>query len=415
MHCKQVDPAAFPVSAVADLYPNDPSPSFQPTLDYGAERRMASVEQAIQLRSVPEDTKIDSRAEADEDGFHGSESEQARAAALERRDGTTVHAHSKRQRRLGESLTDAEAARDPTKPFRVHPRIITSQLLPAAYPRLTDGRPTMECMPEGDTIFRTAEVLRAALLGRRITAARAQAQRGLRSVPDLSRLIGATVASVDARGKHLLIGFDNGLHLRSHLRMSGSWHRYRPGEPWRRPRQQASAILETAESVAVAFNTPVVELLTDADLRRSRALSTLGPDLLGRFFDADEALRRLRERSAEEVGNALLDQRAVAGIGNVYKSEVAFLEAMDPWASVGAFEDGELQAALRTARRLLQANTRGGARVTTASAVRGQGLWVYGRAGRPCRRCGTPIQVRRQGELSRLTYWCPHCQPPRGS
>lgn len=268
-------------------------------------------------------------------------------------------------------------------------------------------------MPEGDTIFRTAEVLRAALLGRRITAARAQPQAGLRSVPDLSRLIGATVASVEARGKHLLIGFDNGLTVRTHLRMTGSWHRYRPGQSWRRPLRQASAILETAESVAVAFNTPVVELLTDADLRRSHALTTLGPDLLSRSFDADEALRRLRERSSEELGIALLDQRTVAGIGNVYKSEVAFLAGLDPWAPVSSFEDAELLGALRIARRLLQANTRGAARVTTGSPVRGEGLWVYGRAGRGCRRCGTPIRVRRQGELARLTYWCPRCQAAR--
>ena len=266
-------------------------------------------------------------------------------------------------------------------------------------------------MPEGDTIFRTAVVLRAALAGRRIIAARAQARPGLRAVPDLSRLVGALVASVDARGKHLLIGFDNGLTLRSHLRMTGSWHRYRPGETWRRPIHQASAILETAESVAVAFNTPVVELLSDAQLHRSEALTTLGPDLLSRSFDADEALRRLRERDAEELGNALLDQRAVAGIGNVYKSEVAFLEGLCPWRVVGPFSDAQLRAVLATARRLLQANTLGGTRVTTGTDVRGQSLWVYGRAGRPCRKCGSLVEVRRQGELARLTFWCARCQP----
>ena len=150
--------------------------------------------------------------------------------------------------------------------------------------------------------------------------------RACDGVPDLSRLVGATVTSVESRGKHLLIGFDSGLTLRSHLRMRGSWHRYRPGEPWRLPARRATAVLETAEAVAVAFDTPVVELLTDADLRRSRPLSELGPDLLAREVDSDEALRRLRERDAEELGNALLDQRAVAGIGNVYKNEVAFLE-----------------------------------------------------------------------------------------
>lgn len=268
-------------------------------------------------------------------------------------------------------------------------------------------------MPEGDTIFRTAEVLRAALVDRRITAARAQPRPGLRRVPDLSGLVGATVSTVGARGKHLLIGFDTGLTLRSHLRMSGSWHRYRPGEPWRRSVRQASVILETAESVAVAFNTPVVELLTDADLRRSRALITLGPDLLGADFDMEETIRRLRRRDGDQLGNALLDQHAVAGIGNVYKSEVAFLEGLDPWAPVAAFEDGELTAALRQARRLLQANTRGGARITTGSGARGEGLWVYGRAGRPCRRCGTLVQLRRQGDLARQTFWCPRCQPER--
>ena len=269
-------------------------------------------------------------------------------------------------------------------------------------------------MPEGDTIFRTAVVLRAALVGRRVSAARAQPRPGLRRVPDLSVLIGAAVENVEARGKHLLIGFSNGLTLRSHLRMRGSWHRYRPGEPWKRPVHQASAVLETAESVAVAFDTPVVELLTDADLRRSRPLRELGPDLLGRSFDEAEALHRLREHDDEELANALLDQRAVAGIGNVYKSEIAFLRGLDPWAAVRTLADDELRGALRTARRLLQANTRGGARVTTGSGVRGEGLWVYGRGGRPCRRCGTPIRHARQGELARLTYWCPRCQPARG-
>jgi endonuclease VIII len=269
-------------------------------------------------------------------------------------------------------------------------------------------------MPEGDTIYRTAEVLRTALVGRRVVAARAQPRPGLRHVPDLSRVVGSTVASVEARGKHLLIGFDNGLTMRSHMRMTGSWHRYRPGERWRRPVQQASAVLETAESVAVAFNAPVVELLTDADLRRSRPLTELGPDLLASSFDADEALQRLRARNQDELGNALLDQRAVAGIGNVVKSEVCFMERLDPWAPVNAFDDEALRAAVNAARRVLRANTRGGARNTTGSPVRGQGLWVYGRAGRPCRRCGTRIESARQGELARLTYWCPRCQPPRG-
>jgi endonuclease-8 len=268
-------------------------------------------------------------------------------------------------------------------------------------------------MPEGDTIFRTAEVLRAALVGKTVVSARARPGPGLRRVPDLSRVIGAAITSVEARGKHVLIGFEGGFTLRSHMRMRGSWHRYRLGEPWKLPESQANAVIETPVSVAVAFNTPRLELLTDAGLARDRALRELGPDLLGKEFDAEEALRRLRERDAEELGNALLDQRAVAGIGNVVKSETAFIERLDPWAMVGSFSREELQAALRTARRLLLANTRGGARVTTGNPRRGQELWVYGRAGRPCRRCGTRIETRRQGELLRSTYWCPRCQPRR--
>jgi endonuclease-8 len=270
-------------------------------------------------------------------------------------------------------------------------------------------------LPEGDTIYRTAEVLREALVGGRVTAARAQARPGLRRVPDLSRLIGAEVTSVEPRGKHLLIGFSNGLTLRSHLRMTGSWHRYRLGEPWRHPSNRASAILETDRSVAVAFDTPVVELMTDADRRRSRPLTQLGPDLLGEEFDMGEAVRRLRERDGDQLGNALLDQRAVAGIGNVMKSEVAFIERLDPWAAVGTLADDELRGALQTARRLLHSNVRGGARVTTGVRGRGRELWVYGRAGRPCRRCGERIKTRRQGELARSTYWCSRCQPSRAS
>lgn len=260
-------------------------------------------------------------------------------------------------------------------------------------------------MPEGDTIHRAAARLQP-LVGRRITAARAYAGPGLRQVPDLSRIVGASVTAVEARGKHLLIGFDNGLTLRSHLRMTGSWRLYRSTSPTR-----ASAILEADDLAAVAFRTPVLELLTDAGLRRSVPLRTLGPDLLGSTFDADEALRRLRQREARQLGDALLDQRVVAGIGNVYKSEVAFVERLDPRAPVAAFTDAQLLAVLATARRLLQANVSGGPRSTTGSRSRGRQLWVYGRTGRPCHRCGTPIRSALQGELARRTYWCPRCQP----
>lgn len=265
-------------------------------------------------------------------------------------------------------------------------------------------------MPEGDTLRALATRLQP-LVGERIVRARAQPRPGMRRVPDLSRLVGARVVSVDARGKHLLIGFDGGLTLRSHLRMRGSWRLVRAGRPSPRPAYRASAVLETERWIAIAYDTPVVDLLTDAGLRRSTPLRTLGPDLLGTTFDTDEALRRLRERGARQLGDALLDQRAVAGIGNVYKSEVAFLEGLDPWAPVAAFTDTQLLATLATARRLLQANVGGGPRSTTGSRGRGRQLWVYGRTGRPCWRCGTPIRSARQGESARLTFWCPRCQP----
>lgn len=261
-------------------------------------------------------------------------------------------------------------------------------------------------MPEGDTIFRTASVLRRVLVGGIVTAARAQARPGMRRVPDLSRLSGRRIERVEARGKNLLISFEGGLTLRTHLRMRGSWHRYAAGEAWRRPAHQASAVIETATAVAVCFDAPVVELLDERALGRHAPITGLGPDLLATTFDTDAAVARLRERNALELGDALLDQRAVAGIGNVYKSELAFLAGRDPFRPVSDLDDDALRRLLGDARRLLRANVRGGARSTRP----GGGLWVYGRAGRPCRRCGTPISVRRQGELGRLTYWCPRCQ-----
>jgi endonuclease-8 len=268
-------------------------------------------------------------------------------------------------------------------------------------------------MPEGDTIFRTAAVLRRALVGGVIRRAFAQPRPGLARVPQLERLVGSAVESVEARGKHLLIGFSGGLWLRTHMRMRGSWHRYAPGEAFRLPLSRASCVLETDAAVAVCFDAPEVELLTDFDLERHRALGSLGPDLLSASFDADEAVRRLRERASVPLGEALLDQRALAGIGNVIKPETCFVERADPWALVSSYSDGELLAVVDRARRLLAANTGGGRRVTTGVGAPGASLWVYGRAGRPCRRCGTLIRGERQGEQARMTYWCPRCQGSR--
>lgn len=265
-------------------------------------------------------------------------------------------------------------------------------------------------MPEGDTIFRIAAVLRRTLLGARIDRASAQPRPGLRRVPDVERIVGSIVGSVEARGKHLLIGFDNGLTLRTHLRMTGAWHRYALREAWTKPASQASVVLETATAVVVCFDAPEVELMTDAQVARHPQLTTLGPDLLSRAFDADEAVRRLRANARRPIGEALLDQRAMAGLGNVLKSEVCSVERVSPWRPVGELDDDALVRVVATARRLLNANLDGGARVTTGQRRAGRQLWVYSRAGQPCRTCGTLIEGRRQGDHARMTYWCPHCQ-----
>ncbi|HEX3218685.1 MAG TPA: DNA-formamidopyrimidine glycosylase family protein [Candidatus Limnocylindria bacterium] len=265
-------------------------------------------------------------------------------------------------------------------------------------------------MPEGDTIYRTAEVLRRALLGGVLRRAVAQPGPGLARVPDLSVLIGSAVSAVEARGKHLLIGFSDGHWLRTHMRMRGSWHRYAPGERWRLPERRATCVLETDSAVAVCFDAPVAELLTAAELERHAGLQALGPDLLSATPDLDAVVGRLRTQPSLPLGEALLDQRLLAGIGNVIKSEAAFMERLDPWAPISAFTDAQLQAVARRSAELLRANTRGGRRVTTGRRVPGESLWVYGRSGQPCRRCGTLIRARRQGEQARTTYWCPSCQ-----
>jgi endonuclease VIII len=298
-------------------------------------------------------------------------------------------------------------------------------------------------VPEGDTIFRTAEVLRRVLLGQTITTADSRPGPFLRRPPDLRRLVGSAVVSVEARGKHLLIGFEadggeGGPHrftLRTHMRMTGSWHRYRTGEAWRMAKSRTSVVLETANVVAVCSDCPVAELLTDAELARSRPLRTLGPDLLSHSFGedaADEAIRRLRALVASgagatraatratsranapvsaPIGEALLDQRALAGIGNVVRNEVLFMEGVNPSRPVAEVDDDTLRRLVTQARGVLAANLRGGRRVTTGVDRPGASLWVYGRAGRPCRRCGTLIRAGRQGSLVRTTYWCPRCQP----
>jgi endonuclease-8 len=271
-------------------------------------------------------------------------------------------------------------------------------------------------MPEGDTLFRTAAGLRPYLVGRTVTAAHAS---GPGPIPQVRRLIGREITAVDSVGKNLLIRFDGGLELRTHLRMTGSWHRYRPGERWRRPPARARLVLEVPGTVAVCFDAPVVELLEQRAESLHPALAALGPDLLSPDFDATEAIRRLRDpsRARRPIAEALIDQRALAGIGNVYKSEVLFIERVSPFAAVETLDDATLERLVATGERLLRANVTATGRAERVTTTGDRGvpgpLYVYGRAGRPCHRCRTLIQRVRQGDaLPRLTYWCPNCQPP---
>ncbi len=269
-------------------------------------------------------------------------------------------------------------------------------------------------MPEGDTLFRTAAGLRPYLVGRTVTAARTN---GPGPVPQVARIVGQQVTAVEALGKNLLIRFGNGLEIRTHLRMNGSWHRYRPGERWHRPPSRARLVIEVPGAVAVCFDAPVVELLEQRAETQHRSLGRLGPDLLAPAFDPDAAIGRLRDpsRAATAIGEALVDQRALAGIGNVYKNEVLWLERVSPFQAVEDVPDDALAHLVVTARRLLLANVasgRGPERITTAGDRGAPGpLYVYGRTGRPCRRCRSPIASARQGrDIPRTTYWCPNCQ-----
>ncbi len=267
-------------------------------------------------------------------------------------------------------------------------------------------------MPEGDTIHRTARTLQAALAGRTVTRFETVLP-ALARVDEEAPLTGRTVERVEAAGKNLLMHFSGDLHLHTHMRMHGSWHIYRPGERWRRPRSSMRIVLETDAWVAVAFSVPVAEFYDARGLERQEDLRRIGPDLIAAEFDAEEAVRRIRERSDEEIADVLLNQRVVAGIGNEYKSELLFITRVNPFALVRDLSDDDLGRILTHARKLMIANVekRSGARVTTFSLDPRAGQYVFGRGGKPCRRCGGPISYAKQGRDARGTYWCAKCQP----
>lgn len=258
-------------------------------------------------------------------------------------------------------------------------------------------------MPEGDTVYRAAVHLNTALAGRPLTVCDIR-------VPKYAAvdLRGETVDEVVSRGKHLLtrIG-EHSIH--SHLKMEGSWHIYRHGTRWRRPAYHARIVLENDAWVTVGFDLGTLEVLRRED--EDQAVGHLGPDLLGPDWDADEAVRRLAAEDAREIDVALLDQRNLAGLGNVYANELCFLRGVLPQRPVGEVTD--LPAVMTLAHRLIHANRDRVERTTTGDTRPGRRTYVYGRDGKPCLRCGTRIRKGSLGATAltqRDTYWCPHCQ-----
>jgi endonuclease-8 len=275
-------------------------------------------------------------------------------------------------------------------------------------------------VPEGDTVWRTARHLDRALSGQVLVSAELRVPAF--AAVDLS---GRRLTGTVSRGKHLLTRVgeeDSAVTLHTHLRMEGSWHLYRPGSRWQRPAHQARVVLHTPEWTAVGFSLGVVEVLPRS--AEDSIVGHLGPDLLGPGWDLAEAVRRVTADPAVPVADAIVDQQNVAGIGNLYKSELCFLRGLDPWLPVGAVPD--VPGLLEQARRVLEANKLRTAQATTGDTRRGRRLWVYRRDGQPCRRCDTPVRVAMQGPAGlgagsdreaastgreRATYWCPRCQP----
>ncbi|MGW0519334.1 DNA-formamidopyrimidine glycosylase family protein [Crossiella sp. NPDC003009] len=260
-------------------------------------------------------------------------------------------------------------------------------------------------MPEGDTVFLAAQRLDEALRGQVLT-------RGELRHPDFAAadLGGRTVLSVRSAGKHLLFRFDDKTTLHTHFRMDGSWHLYRPGERWRGPAHQVRALLTTQDRVAVGFRLHDLALVPTAE--EHTLIGHLGPDLLSPDWDQameDEAVRRLTADPARELGTALLDQRVLAGVGNLYKAEVCFLLGVSPWSPVGAVD---ARAAVRLCRRLLFRN-RLRPEQSTTGRLGAAGHWVFERGRAGCLRCGGPVRVGEQESygMPRVTYHCPRCQP----
>ena len=279
-------------------------------------------------------------------------------------------------------------------------------------------------MPEGDTILRAAQTLHRVLAGHTVTRFDS-VYPALTRIAEDTPIVGRTIESVAARGKHLLMTFSGDLILRTHMRMNGSWHLYRTGARWLRPASDMRVLVATANAVAVGFNVQVAELLSRRELERHRQLRQLGPDLLAGAgsayqyeIDLPAILARMRARGHEPIAEVLLNQRVLAGIGNVFKSEILFEAGVDPFCPVSSLSDADLERIARIARDQMAASVLDRAKTltpaigrrTTRSLDPGARLWVYSRAGKPCRRCGTIIKSKKTGLDARLTYWCPQCQ-----
>ncbi|MEO8632408.1 MAG: DNA-formamidopyrimidine glycosylase family protein, partial [Chloroflexota bacterium] len=247
-------------------------------------------------------------------------------------------------------------------------------------------------MPEGDTIHRVATVLRRALADRVVTGFEVVAPR-VTSDAQRFEIVGSVVRSVESNGKHLLIAFargDDDVVLHTHLKMTGMWHIYRPGERWWEPRSDARVVITTDAFVAPCFRPPVVELMASREIALHAVLPRLGPDIIRDEFDEDEALRRLRASPPErDIATALLDQRTISGIGNVFKCEALFLERVSPWAKVADLDDATLRRLAGQARKLMRLNRAGGERRTRFALNAAEGMWVDERTGLPCHVCGT--------------------------
>lgn len=267
-------------------------------------------------------------------------------------------------------------------------------------------------MPEGDTIFKTAETLRLALVGRTVMALELVAPK-TSAAAARCRIEGGKVLAVEPNGKHLFITFSTDVEdvvLHTHMKMSGTWHIYRTGERWHHRPSDARVVIRTDAYVAPCFFPPIVELITKREMAIHPLVSKLGPDVLAEDFDSEEAVRRIRATPHRDIATALLDQRSLSGVGNVFKVEALFLERVSPWAQVADLEESVIRALVARCRDLMLLNRRGRRRRTYFSLDPNELLWVDERTGLPCRVCGTPIEWGWHPEEVRKSWYCPSCQ-----